>query len=90
MPLRVESIPEGQTQQPSRRLFLLYHELRSSESRYSYAIESGMFEQHLDLFVRLREAQNSDLEHFRNTRRLFEDHARWIFLRKIRWAQFRR
>ena len=85
MPLRVESIPEGQTQQPSRRLFLLYHELRSSESRYSYAIESGMFEQHLDLFVRLREAQNSDLEHFRNTRRLFEDHARWIFLRKIHW-----
>jgi peptidoglycan/xylan/chitin deacetylase (PgdA/CDA1 family) len=61
MPLRVESIPEGQRQQPSRRLFLLYHELRSGESRYSYAIESGMFERHLDLFVRLRAAQNCDI-----------------------------
>jgi hypothetical protein len=61
MPLRVESIPEGQTQQPSRRLFLLYHEIRSSESRYSYAIEGGMFERHLDLFVRLRATENVGL-----------------------------
>ena len=29
MPLRVESISEEQTQQPLRRLYLLYHELRS-------------------------------------------------------------
>jgi len=61
MPLRVESITEEQTQQPSRRLFLLYHEIRPGESRYSYAIESGMFERHLDLFVRLREAQNCEI-----------------------------
>jgi hypothetical protein len=25
----------------------------------------------------------SGLEHFRNPRKLFEDHTRWIFLRKI-------
>ena len=25
------------------------------------------------------------LAHFQNTRRLFEDYARWIFLRKIHW-----
>jgi hypothetical protein len=29
--------------------------------------------------------RSSGLEHFRNTRGLFEDHARWIFLRKIHW-----
>ena len=61
MPLRVESIPEEKTRRPLRRLFLLYHEIRPSESRYSYAIESGMFERHLDLFVRLRAAQNCDI-----------------------------
>ena len=61
MPLRDESIPEEQTQRPLRRLFLLYHEIRPGESRYSYAIETGMFERHADIFVRLRAAQNCDL-----------------------------
>ena len=61
MPLRDESIPEEQTQRPLRRLFLLYHEIRPGESRYSYAIETGMFERHADIFVRLRAAQNCDI-----------------------------
>jgi hypothetical protein len=61
MPLRDESIPEEQTQRPLRRLFLLYHEIRPGESRYSYAIESGMFERHADIFVQLRKAENCGL-----------------------------
>jgi peptidoglycan/xylan/chitin deacetylase (PgdA/CDA1 family) len=61
MPLRVESIPEEQTQPPLRRLYLLYHELRSSKSQYSYVTETGMFERHADLFVCLREAENPGL-----------------------------
>jgi len=59
--LRVESIPEEKTRRPLRRLFLLYHEIRPGESRYSYVIESGMFERHLDFFVRQREAQDCDM-----------------------------
>ena len=61
MPLRDESIPEEQTQRPLRRLFLLYHEIRPGESRYSYAIESGMFERHADIFVQMREAESCGL-----------------------------
>jgi peptidoglycan/xylan/chitin deacetylase (PgdA/CDA1 family) len=44
-----------------RRLFLLYHEVRAGESRYSYAIETGMFERHADIFVRLRETESAGL-----------------------------
>ena len=36
-----------------RRLYLLYHELRPSGSRYSYVIENEEFEKHLDLFCAL-------------------------------------
>ena len=61
MPLRDESIPEEQTQRPLRRLFLLYHELRADESRYSYAIETGMFERHVELFAQMREAERCGL-----------------------------
>jgi len=43
--------------QPSNRLYLLYHELRPSRSDYSYVIETGQFEKHLDLFLRLRKAE---------------------------------
>src|SRR5665213_3419259 len=39
---------------PSRRLHLLYHELRSSEARYSYVTDAAMFRRHVDLYVRLR------------------------------------
>jgi peptidoglycan/xylan/chitin deacetylase (PgdA/CDA1 family) len=44
-----------------RRLYLLYHELRPSESQYSYALETGMFEKHVELFVELRRAEMSGL-----------------------------
>ena len=61
MPLRDESIPEEQAQRPLRRLFLLYHEVRPGESRYSYAIESGTFERHVELFAQMREAESCGL-----------------------------
>jgi peptidoglycan/xylan/chitin deacetylase (PgdA/CDA1 family) len=50
-----------QMPQPLRRLYLLYHELRPSESRYSYVVETGTFETHADLFVRLRKIDGSGL-----------------------------
>jgi peptidoglycan/xylan/chitin deacetylase (PgdA/CDA1 family) len=59
--LHSESIPNEQMLRPLRRLYLLYHELRPSGSRYSYAIDTKMFERHIDLFVRLRQANSSDL-----------------------------
>lgn len=55
--MHVESNSQEQGQQPLRRLFLLYHELRASQSQYSYVTEAGLFERHLDLYVRLRQAE---------------------------------
>ncbi|HEX3969459.1 MAG TPA: polysaccharide deacetylase family protein [Edaphobacter sp.] len=48
--------------QPSRRLYLLYHELRSSRSSYSYALETAEFEKQIQLFLRLRENGQSALQ----------------------------
>jgi len=56
--LRIESMTGGRTQQPLRRLYLLYHEIRSSVSRYSYVLEPGSFERHLDLFVKMCESKS--------------------------------
>jgi peptidoglycan/xylan/chitin deacetylase (PgdA/CDA1 family) len=42
---------------PLQRLYLLYHELRPGRSSYSYVVETGEFEKHLDLFLTMR---NSD------------------------------
>ena len=61
MPLRVESMTGEQTQQPLRRLYLLYHELRSNQSRYSYVLEPGSFERQLDLFAHMRESKSCEL-----------------------------
>ncbi|MDW5267493.1 MULTISPECIES: polysaccharide deacetylase family protein [Acidobacteriaceae] len=41
-----------------RRLYLLYHELRPSGSKYSYVIETNEFEKHLNLFSQ-RRTQNA-------------------------------
>jgi peptidoglycan/xylan/chitin deacetylase (PgdA/CDA1 family) len=41
--------------QPSSRLYLLYHELRSSRSDYSYVVETGEFEKQINFFLKLRE-----------------------------------
>ena len=40
---------------PSGRLYLLYHELRSSRSAYSYVLETAEFEKQISLFQKLRE-----------------------------------
>jgi peptidoglycan/xylan/chitin deacetylase (PgdA/CDA1 family) len=43
--------------QPPSRLYLLYHELRSSRSSYSYVVETGEFEKQVVLFLKLRESE---------------------------------
>jgi peptidoglycan/xylan/chitin deacetylase (PgdA/CDA1 family) len=48
-------------QQPLRRVYLLYHELRPGGSDYSYVVSTAEFERHLDLFVRLREQGSAGL-----------------------------
>jgi peptidoglycan/xylan/chitin deacetylase (PgdA/CDA1 family) len=48
-------------QRPLRKLYLLYHELLPHSSKYSYALEAGAFQKHVDLFVRLREAAEPGL-----------------------------
>ena len=47
--------------QPPRRLYLLYHELRPRRSNYSYVVETGEFEKHIDLYLKLRETQEPGL-----------------------------
>jgi peptidoglycan/xylan/chitin deacetylase (PgdA/CDA1 family) len=59
--LHLESISKEQTGQPLRRLYLLYHELRSTESRYSYVTSMEMFSRHLDLYARLRQQNSAHL-----------------------------
>jgi hypothetical protein len=60
--LHLESISTEQTGQPLRRLYLLYHELRSTETRYSYVTATEMFAQHLDLYARLHQHNSSHLQ----------------------------
>jgi peptidoglycan/xylan/chitin deacetylase (PgdA/CDA1 family) len=48
-------------QQRLHKLYLLYHELRPSESQYSYVVNTQMFEKHIDLFVQLRNSKKCDL-----------------------------
>jgi peptidoglycan/xylan/chitin deacetylase (PgdA/CDA1 family) len=45
---------DAERNRAARRLYLLYHELRGSESRYSYVTNTGLFEQQVELYVRLR------------------------------------
>ena len=47
--------------QPLRSLHLLYHELRPQASSYSYVLKRDDFEQHVELFARMREADDLDL-----------------------------
>jgi peptidoglycan/xylan/chitin deacetylase (PgdA/CDA1 family) len=46
---------------PTKLLHLLYHELRTSRSAYSYVIEADEFERQMDLFVQLRGISGADL-----------------------------
>ncbi|MFI5072533.1 MAG: polysaccharide deacetylase family protein [Terriglobales bacterium] len=59
--LRVETMPKVQVRASKRSLYLLYHELRPSGSRYSYVLENAVFERHLHLFSQLREQNSSSL-----------------------------
>lgn len=52
---------EEQEPRPLPRLYLLYHELGSDRSRYTYTTEVGLFERHLELYVKLRESRSSAL-----------------------------
>ena len=47
--------------EPLQKLYLLYHELRPGGSPYSYVMGTEMFEEQVDLFVRLRERAESRL-----------------------------
>jgi len=59
--LRVESLSKERMRQPLRRLYLLYHEVRTGESRYSYVVETGVFARHVDLFARMRATESAGL-----------------------------
>jgi peptidoglycan/xylan/chitin deacetylase (PgdA/CDA1 family) len=48
-------------QPPLQRLYLLYHELRPSGSRYSYVLSTEEFERHIDLFAQLRQPDSGTL-----------------------------
>jgi peptidoglycan/xylan/chitin deacetylase (PgdA/CDA1 family) len=49
------------TQAPLQRLYLLYHELRPARSSYSYVVETGKFEEQVDLFLKLRKTGEAGL-----------------------------
>jgi hypothetical protein len=51
----------GQVKPLQRRLYLLYHELRPTPSRYSYLTEPAVFQEHINLFAQLRATQNQGL-----------------------------
>jgi peptidoglycan/xylan/chitin deacetylase (PgdA/CDA1 family) len=57
----VDSIRKERVRQPLRSLHLLYHELRPQKSNYSYVVQCENFEKHVDLFTRLRQAQDPGL-----------------------------
>lgn len=59
--LRVETMPKVQMRTSKRSLYLLYHELRPSGSRYSYVLDTAAFERHLALFSRLRKEDSNTL-----------------------------
>jgi hypothetical protein len=50
--------PVGQT---VRALHLLYHELRPGGSSYSYVLDTGEFEKHVELFAQIREERGPHL-----------------------------
>ena len=56
-----EKMSKEQPRPLQRRLYLLYHELRPAPSGYSYITEPAVFQKHIDLFARLRTAEDSGL-----------------------------
>src|SRR5271154_1704058 len=59
--LSIEAISKDQMQEPLRRLYLLYHEVRPSESQYSYVVDTRMFQKHINLFAQLRTTESPGL-----------------------------
>ena len=59
--LHIDPSPKNKVRQPLRSLHLLYHELRPQASSYSYVLKCSDFEQQVNLFAALREADNLDL-----------------------------
>jgi len=51
---------ENQTCPPLHVLHFLYHELRPEGSRYSYVLETGEFERHIDLFAGIRDQKREN------------------------------
>lgn len=56
-----ESIARNDTGKSPRTLHLLYHELRPTQSQYSYVVQNGEFQRHLDLFVTVRNVPQPEL-----------------------------
>lgn len=48
-------MPMEQGMSSQRRLYLLYHELRPNGSDYSYVLQNKIFEEHVELFARVRQ-----------------------------------
>lgn len=59
--MRVEAASQEPMQQPRQTLHLLYHELRSGRSKYPYVLDPRAFDQHLEMFVQMRNAESHDL-----------------------------
>ena len=58
---QVNSEQPGSPHPPERALHLLYHELQPTPSHYSYVVETGSFERHLDLYLAIRRAGHGNL-----------------------------
>jgi len=52
--LGTEFVSTEREQPLTRRLFLLYHELRRDAARYSYVVSAARFEQHAELYAHAR------------------------------------
>jgi peptidoglycan/xylan/chitin deacetylase (PgdA/CDA1 family) len=59
--LSAETISKEQGEPLQRRLYLLYHELRPTQSEYSYVTAVAAFQKHIDLFAQLRTTRNPGL-----------------------------
>jgi Polysaccharide deacetylase len=53
-------LPESE-RPPKQALHLLYHELQTTSSSYSYVVETGSFERHLDLYLAMRRTAEVNL-----------------------------
>jgi peptidoglycan/xylan/chitin deacetylase (PgdA/CDA1 family) len=56
--LSAETMSKEQVTPLQRRLYLLYHELRPTPSRYSYLTAPAVFQKHINLFAQLRTTEN--------------------------------